>query len=149
MSKKNKFNEEELKILQNLFGESKKPRISFSGIDDSNKVENFNNEKSNSIEYFGQISENIELRNNFKKETQKLTKLNAKRSQEALTTMNLEKSKRKRKIKKKELLSEVAEILPLIRENNKMLNELIQYYKSIEYSLKTLTQEPIKIKIFK
>ena len=48
-------------------------------------------------------------------------------------------SKKKRKIKKKELFLEIAEALPLLKENNFLLNKLIQ----------ALIQEPIKVKLLK
>ena len=75
--------------------------------------------------------------------------IDLKYSQNLQNIKNQKKSTKKRKIKKKELFLEIAEALSVIKENNILLNKLIQHYKSMETSFKALTQEPIKIKILK
>lgn len=55
----------------------------------------------------------------------------------------------KNKIKKKEILSQIYESIPLIRENNILLKEIVRNLQTIEAKFKTLMHEPIKIKVMK
>jgi hypothetical protein len=55
----------------------------------------------------------------------------------------------RKKIKKKELLLQIYSAIPLLYENNLLLKELTAYIKSIESSIRALTQEPLKIKVVK
>ncbi len=60
-----------------------------------------------------------------------------------------EPDKVKNKIKKKEILAQIYEYLPLIRENNILLKEIAQNLQTIDFKFKSLMQGPIKIKIMK
>lgn len=55
----------------------------------------------------------------------------------------------KKKIKKKEILSQIYETIPLIRENNILLKEIVQNLHAIDFKFNSLMQGPIKIKIVK
>lgn len=55
----------------------------------------------------------------------------------------------KNKIKKKEILSQIYESIPLIRENNILLKEIVRNLQTIDFKFKTLMHEPIKIKVMK
>lgn len=55
----------------------------------------------------------------------------------------------KKKIKKKELLSQIYESIPLIRENNILLKELLRNLQTIDFKFKSLIDKPIKIKFMK
>jgi len=55
----------------------------------------------------------------------------------------------KKKIKKKEILSQIYETIPLIRENNILLKEIVQNLHAIDFKFNSLMQGPIKIKILK
>lgn len=55
----------------------------------------------------------------------------------------------KKKIKKKELLSQIYESIPLIRENNILLKELLRNLQTIDFRFKSLIDKPIKIKFMK
>ena len=55
----------------------------------------------------------------------------------------------KKKVKKKETLSQIYETIPLIRENNILLKEIAQNLQAIDIKFKSLMQGPIKIKVLK
>lgn len=55
----------------------------------------------------------------------------------------------KKKIKKKEILSQIYETIPLIRENNILLKEIVQNLHAIDFKFNSLMQGTIKIKILK
>ena len=55
----------------------------------------------------------------------------------------------KKKIKKKELLYQIYESIPLIRENNILLKELLRNLQKIDFKFKSLIDKPIKIKFMK
>ena len=55
----------------------------------------------------------------------------------------------KKKVKKKEILSQIYETIPLIRENNILLKEIVRNLQTMDFKFKTLLHEPIKIKVLK
>ncbi|GAG67903.1 unnamed protein product, partial [marine sediment metagenome] len=55
----------------------------------------------------------------------------------------------KKKVKKKEILSQIYETIPVIRENNIILKEIAQNLQTIDFKFKSLMQGPIKIKVVK
>jgi len=55
----------------------------------------------------------------------------------------------KKKVKKKEILAQIYEYLPLIQENNILLKEIAQNLQTIDLKFKSLMQGPIKIKVIK
>ena len=55
----------------------------------------------------------------------------------------------KKKIKKKELLSQIYDSIPLIRENNILLKELLRNLQRLDFKFKSLIDNPIKIKVIK
>ena len=135
--------------MQELFGESKEKNISISESKDLKESKIKIAKKIEDKEFLGQIKEESG-KNDLIQEVKLLSnKIQMKKSKDLLITKSIEKIPMKRKIKKKELFLEISEALPLIKENNRLLNELIQCYKSLENSFKALTQEPIKIKILK
>jgi len=148
MSKKEELNKEDREFLKELLGEPKKEEK------ESPDFREFKNLKK-------KISENS-IKDGliqFNKESETLSRIGGEKSESEIIDLNhshnlknMENKKRSiknKKIKKKELFLEIAEALPLIKENNILLNKLIQRYKSMETSFKALTQEPIKIKILK
>ncbi len=149
MAKKDNINEEDIEFLQELFGESKENNILISELKDLKESKIKIAQKPESIEFLGQIKKESDKNFLIQKEQIRANKIEMKTSSDLLITKDSKRELKKRKIKKKELFLEIAEALPLIKENNRLLNELIQYYKSLENSFKALTQEPIKIKILK
>lgn len=148
MSKKEELNKEDLEFLKELLGESKKEEKEspdFRELKDLKKKISENSIKDGLIQ-FDKKSEIISHIGGEKSESE-IIDLN--HSHNLKNMENKKRSIRNRKIKKKELFLEIAEALPLIKENNILLNKLIQHYKSMETSFKALTQEPIKIKILK
>ena len=55
----------------------------------------------------------------------------------------------KKKVKKKEILAQIYETIPVIRENNILLKEIAQNLQTIDFKFKSLMQGPIKIKVVK
>ena len=55
----------------------------------------------------------------------------------------------KKKVKKKEILSQIYETIPLIRKNNILLKEIVRNLQTMDFKFKTLLHEPIKIKVLK
>ena len=149
MAKKDNINEEDIEFLQELFGESKENNILISELKDLKESKIKIAQKPEGIEFSGQIKKESDKNNLIQKEQLRSNKIGMKTSSDLLIPKDSKRELKKRKIKKKELFLEIAEALPLIKENNRLLNELIQYYKSLENSFKALTQEPIKIKILK
>lgn len=148
MSKKEEINKEDLEFLKKILGQSKKEeketpdfrefkglkkKISESSIKDG--LIQFDN-GSEILSHIGGKQSESEI-------------IDLKYSHNLQNIKNQKKSTKKRKIKKKDLFLEIAEALSLIKKNNILLNKLIQHYKLMETSFKALTQEPIKIKIFK
>ena len=149
MSKKDDLNEEDIEFLQELFGEVKENNNKISELKDLKRSKINVAQKSETIEFLGQFKEESSKLNLIKEEQLGSNEIAMKTSRDLLIAKDSKKNSKNRKIKKKELFLEIAEALPLIKENNRLLNELIQYYKLLENSFKALTQGPIKIKILK
>jgi len=145
MSKKEEINKEDLEFLKALIGESKKEeneipnikrfkeqkkKISVASIKDG--LIQFD-KKSGILRDMGNIYSELE-------------KKDSTISQSFENIENQKKSTKKKKIKKKQLFLEIAEALPIIKQNNFLLKKLII---SMENTIKALTEEPIKIKILK
>jgi len=148
MSKKEEINKEDLEFLKELLGEPKKEEKEspdFRKFKDLKKKISENSIKDGLIQ-FDKESETLSHIGGGKSESE-IIDLNYSHNLQSIK--NQKRSIKNRKIKKKELFLEIAEALSLIKENNILLNKLIQHYKSMETSLKALTQEPIKIKILK
>jgi len=148
MSKKEEINKEDLEFLKELLGKSKKEEKetpNFREFKDLKKKISENSIKDGLIQ-FDKKSEIISHIGGGKLESE-IIDLN--HSHNLQNIKNQKKSTKKRKIKKKELFLEIAEALSVVKENNILLNKLIQHYKSMETSFKALTQKPIKIKILK
>ena len=148
MSKKEELNKEDLEFLKELFGESKKEEKS---IPDFREFKDLKKEtlKSSVKDGLIQFDENLVNISHARLKDSESKKIELKTSHNPQIMEDFKRSKKKKKIKKKELFLELAEVIPLIKQNNRLLNELIQHYRSIENSFKTLTQEPVKIKILK
>ena len=128
------INDEDLELLKDLFGNS----------EDQKKV----------INYFEDLKESKNLFSDNSKFTKVILKID--NQDEYLPQFKrfhngeINKSKKiKKKLKKKELISQIYEAIPLIQENNSLLKELIQKYQTIDAKFKALTREPIKIKVVK
>ncbi len=138
MSKKEKINKDDLEFLKELLGEHKKEEIKGP---DFREFKDLKKKISESSIEDGLIQ--------FDKETEIRNRIGAMKSESEKTELgysqglnDIEKQKRSTKrvkIKKKQLFLEIAEALPLIKQNNVLLNKLIQ----------ALTEEPIKVKILK
>jgi cell division protein FtsB len=96
-----------------------------------------------------QLKENLGTSLQDDMEELKSSNIESTRSQISMNRKEKKKRGKKKKIKKKEVLLELKELLPIIQENNILLKGLIQCFRSMETSLKALTQEPIKIQIVK
>ncbi|TFG28315.1 MAG: hypothetical protein EU532_05595 [Promethearchaeota archaeon] len=147
MSKKDELDEEELEILDELL---------FGSLKEENKIDLKKNKKSQKITKKSDLRQgiiNIDKKStpisSITLEQLKTKQADTKFPQEIQEYQKSKTKPKKRKIKKKQLLLDIAEIIPLIKQNNILLNELIRSYKSIEDSFKALTQEPIKIKFLK
>jgi len=148
MSKKEEINKEDLEFLKEILGQSKKEE---KETPDFREFKNLKKKISKNSIKDGLIQ--------FNKESEILSHKGGKKSESEIIDLkyshylqnikNQKKSTKKRKIKKKELFLEIAEALSVVKENNILLNKLIQHYKSMETSFKALTQKPIKIKILK
>ena len=128
MSDKEELNEEDLDFLKELFGESKKVE---KGVPEKLAAKDI---KDDMIKLDGKTEKNTQL-GAIKLELEKAD-LNSHDFEARQVKYS---SKKKRKIKKKELFLEIAEALSLIKQNNILLNKLIQ----------ALIQEPIKVKLLK
>jgi len=148
MSKKEEINKEDLEFLKEILGQSKKEE---KETPDFREFKNLKKKISeNSIkDGLIQFNKESEILSHIGGEKSESERIDLKYSHNLKNMENKKRSIRNRKIKKKELFLEIAEALPLIKENNILLNKLIQHYKSMETSFKALTQEPIKIKILK
>ena len=147
MSKKEELNKEDLEFLKELLGESKKEEKEspdFRELKDLKKKISENSIKDGLI----QFDKKFEIISHIGGEKSESEIIDLNHSHNLKNMENKKRSIRNRKIKKKELFLEIAEALPLIKENNILLNKLIQHYKSMETSFKAL-KEPIKIKILK
>ena len=129
MSRKEELNKEDLEFLKDLLGSSKKEENNASEYKKPPEKVSISSIKEGLLE-LDKSSKIFKHVGNIDSEIGKSNLLNS---------QDQKKSIKKRKIKKKQLFLEVAEALPLIKQNNILLNELIQ----------VLTQDPIKIKLLK
>ncbi len=145
MSKKEEINKEDLEFLKQLLGETKEEEKESP---DNREFKNLKKKISESSIKDGLIQFDKEYKILYDKKigNSELKNLNLKDSHNLPNIENQKKITKKRKIKKKELFLEIAEALPIIKENNKLLHELIQQFKLLN---KAITQKPIKIKILK
>ncbi|MFX1443086.1 MAG: hypothetical protein ACFFHV_06700 [Promethearchaeota archaeon] len=132
MPKKEEIKKEDLKFLKELIGESKKEE---GGISNFRKLKDLNEKISVSSIRDGliQVNKKNEILRDIKSTKSDIEKT------DSIYSQNYKNQRKKKKIKKKQLFLEIAEALPLIRQNNILLNELIQ----------ALIKEPIKVKILK
>ncbi|MFX1340036.1 MAG: hypothetical protein ACFFDK_15605 [Promethearchaeota archaeon] len=132
MPKKEEIKKEDLKFLKELVGESKKEE---GGIPNFRKLKDLNEKISVSSIRDGliQVNKKNEILRDIKSTKSDIEKT------DSIYSQNYKNQRKKKKIKKKQLFLEIAESLPLIRQNNILLNELIQ----------ALIKEPIKVKILK
>ncbi len=150
ITNKDKFNSEDFEFLKDLFGDSKKKKR--TKISNNNEFEEPYKKVSKKTElktFQIQLKENLGTSLQDDMEELKSSNIESTRSQIHMNRKEKKKRGKKKKIKKKEVLLELKELLPIIQENNILLKNLIQCFRSMETSLKALTQEPIKIQIVK
>ncbi len=134
MSDKENLKDEDFELLKDLFGKSEEQKDSIEDIKEftTPKRRAITNTKITKIQL--QIDESNEIipqtETVDKKETPHIDRI-------------------KKKVKKKEILSQIYEIIPVIRENNILLKEIAQNLQTIDFKFKSLLQGPIKIKVVK
>ena len=124
MSKKDDINEEDIEFLQELFGEVKENNNKISELKDLKRSKTIVTQNSENIEFLGQFKEESSKLNLIKEEQLGSNEIAMKTSRDLLIAKDSKKNSKNRKIKKKELFLEIAEALPLIKENNRMLNDI-------------------------
>ena len=134
MSNKKELEDEDLDLLKDLFRKSEEQKDSIEDIKEftTPKRRAITNTKITKIQL--QIDESNEIipqtETVDKKETIHIDRI-------------------KKKVKKKEILSQIYETIPIIRENNILLKEIAQNLQTIDFKFKSLMQGPIKIKVVK
>ena len=134
MSNKKELEDEDLDLLKDLFRKSEEQKDSIEDIKEftTTKRRAITNTKITKIQLqIDESNENIPQTETVdKKETIHIDRI-------------------KKKVKKKEILSQIYEIIPVIRENNILLKEIAQNLQTIDFKFKSLMQGPIKIKVMK
>lgn len=125
---------EDLELLKDLFGNSEDQKKIINPFEDLKESKNLFSENSK----FSKVILKIDNQDEYLPQIKRFH------------NGEINKSKKiKKKIKKKELISQIYEAIPLIHENNILLKELVQMYQAIDAKFKVLTREPLKIKIVK
>ena len=128
------INDEYLELLKDLFGNSEDQKKKINYFEDLKESKNLFSDNSKFTKVILKIDNQDEYLPQFKR----------------FHNEEINKSKKiKKKIKKKEIISQIYEAIPLIQENNILLKELIQKYQTIDAKFKALTREPLKIKVVK
>ncbi|MHA1467037.1 MAG: hypothetical protein ACTSP6_03045 [Promethearchaeota archaeon] len=134
MSNKKELDDEDLELLKDLFRKSEEQKDSIEDIKEftTPKRRAITNTKITKIQLqIDEANENIPQTETVdKKEPIHIDRI-------------------KKKVKKKEILSQIYETIPVIRENNILLKEIAQNLQTIDFKFKSLMQGPIKIKVVK
>lgn len=134
MSDKKDLDDEDLELLKDLFRKSEGQKDSINEIKEfiAPKRSVITNTKLTKVQLqINETSENIPYTETVdKKETIHIDRI-------------------KKKVKKKEILSQIYDSIPIIRENNILLKEIARNLQTMEFNFKTLLHEPIKIKVLK
>ena len=128
------INDEDLELLKDLFSNSEDQKKVINHFEDLKESKNLFSDNSKFTKVILKIDNQDEDLPQFKR----------------FHNGEINKSKKiKKKVKKKELVSQIYEVIPLIQENNILLKELVQKYQTIDAKFKALTREPLKIKLVK
>lgn len=134
MSNKKELEDEDLDLLKDLFRKSEEQKDSIEDIKEftTPKRRAITNTKITKIQL------QIDEANEIIPQTETVDKKE---------TIHIDRIKKK--VKKKEILSQIYETIPVIRENNILLKEIAQNLQTIDFKFKSLMQRPIKIKVVK
>ena len=128
------INDEDLELLKDLFGKSDEQKDSIKENKDLMAPKRETLPDTSTTKMMLQIDEHSDL----------ITQTELFDNKEIIKNERI-----KKKIKKKELLSQIYESIPLIRENNILLKELLRNLQTIDFKFKSLIDKPIKIKFMK
>jgi hypothetical protein len=128
------INDEDLELLKDLFGKSDEQKDSIMENKDLMAPKRETLPDTSTTKMMLQIDEHSDL----------ITQTEFFDNKEIIKNERI-----KKKIKKKELLSQIYESIPLIRENNILLKELLRNLQTIDFKFKSLIDKPIKIKFMK
>jgi hypothetical protein len=134
ISDKEKLNDEDFELLKDLFGKSEEQKDSIKENKDFMAPKRKPLTDISTTKVMVQIDDNSELIAQTKLFDNKQT---------------IRSERIKKKIKKKELLSQIYDSIPLIRENNILLKELLRNLQTLDFKFKSLIDNPIKIKVIK
>ena len=134
ISDKEKLTDEDFELLKDLFGKSEEQKDSIKENKDFMAPKRKPLTDISTTKVMVQIDDNSDLTAQTKLFDNKQT---------------IRSERIKMKIKKKELLSQIYDSIPLIRENNILLKELLRNLQTLDFKFKSLIDNPIKIKVIK
>lgn len=134
ISDKEKLTDEDFELLKDLFGKSEEQKDSIKENKDFMAPKRKPLTDISTTKVMVQIDDNSDLIAQTKLFDNKQT---------------IRSERIKKKIKKKELLSQIYDSIPLIRENNILLKELLRNLQTLDFKFKSLIDNPIKIKVIK
>ena len=134
ISDKEELNDEDFELLKDLFGKSDEQKDTIKENKDFMVSKRKDLSDTSTTKVMIQIDEKSDL----------ITHTESIDNKETIKSERI-----KKKIKKKELLYQIYESIPLIRENNILLKELLRNLQTIDFKFKSLIDKPIKIKFMK
>ena len=147
--KKEEINEEDLEFLKNIFGNSNQNHVLSSKFQELDDLKNQKSTQSSSKKVMIQITDDSKK---MISDTLQEFAHSEKLSRETVRTPKEEKktkTRKKRKKSNKQKNKDLTNLKILLEENNVLLRDLNQHFKTLQSKLRNFTEKPIKIEILK